>query len=428
MKKKNLFLSMAVVTAVLFGCAGSDGLLDGLPSQTRGEGAPEELTPSLRNDSLALVAVYDALGGKEWKSTYWKRTPLRFWEGVKLGVVNNEKRVVSLELYGNDLKGELPKEIGMLTELKKLKIGQSDKLVGPIIDQVYDLHQLEVLDFRFTRMTGELSPRIGELAQLDTLILWKGRYAPGYVDESGKPQVNWEKNTDLFTGSIPSEIGKLTQLRVLNFARCGFTGELPETLGDLKSITRMDLSECRFTGSIPASLGNLPELSWLALSNNQLSGTIPSELCNAPKLKDLILADNQLTGSIPSNIGQLSELGYFGVENNQLTGVIPTSMEDILHLGIFYAQNNQLSGSIPSQLGRRHPWLVAVRLENNQLTGSLPDAVANDNGYGEEWFTIFHVANNRLTGDVPALWMRFPNLCRQYLLPQQAGAGFGNLK
>lgn len=428
MKKKNLFLSMAVVTAVLFGCAGSDGLLDGLPSQTRGEDAFEELTPSLRNDSLALVAIYDALGGNQWAHSYWKRTPLRYWEGVKLARVNKEMRVVDLQLFGDKLKGELPKEIGQLTELITLKICQSNHLKGTIIDEVYDLAKLKVLDFSFTRLSGELSPRIGELAQLDTLNLWKSQFAENYVDENGKPQLNWEKNMDVFTGSIPQEIGQLTKLRMLNFARCGFTGELPETLGDLKSITRMDLSQCRFTGSIPASLGNLPELAWLALCNNQLSGTIPSELCNAPKLKDLILADNQLTGSIPSNIGQLSELGYLGVENNYLTGAIPTSIADILHLGIFYAQNNQLSGSIPSQLGRRHPWLVAVRLENNQLTGSLPDAVANDNGYGEDWFTIFRVANNRLTGDVPTLWMRFPDLCRQYLLPQQAGAGFDNLK
>lgn len=423
MKKRNFFLSMAVGSAVLFGCAGSDGIFDAPPSQTRTDGTLGEFTPSLRNDSLALVAVYDALGGTHWKFSYWKRTPLRFWEGVKLGSVNNETRVIALELFGDQLKGELPKEIGMLTELTKLKIGQSDYLKGGIIDQVYDLSKLKVLDFRFTRMTGTLSPRIGDLAQLDTLILWKGRYAPGYKDEGGKPHVSWEPNADLFTGSIPQEIGKLTNLKELNFARCGFTGELPEALSNLKSITRMDLSQCRFTGSIPASLGKLQQLTWLSLSLNQLSGTIPSELCNASKLRELMLDDNQLTGAIPANIGQLSQLSYLGVENNRLSGTIPTSIEDILHLGIFYAQNNQLSGSIPSQFGRQHPWLVAVRLDNNQLTGSLPDAVAGDNGA----FAIFHINNNRLTGDVPSLWMKFPDLCRQYLLPQQAGCGFNNL-
>lgn len=419
---------MAVVSAVLCGCAENNSMFDPLPSQTRTDNVLGEFTPSLRNDSLALVAIYDALGGNQWKHSLWKRTPLRFWEGVKLGSVNNETRVVSLKRFGDELKGELPKEIGMLTELETLKIGESEYLKGGIIDQVYNLSKLKVLDFRFTRMTGELSPRIGELTQLDTLILWKGQFAEGSKDENGKiTDVSWEKNADLFTGSIPAEIGNLTNLKVLNFARCGFTGELPATLGNLKSIDRMDLSQCRFTGSIPASLGKLQQLTWLALCNNQLSGTIPTELCNALKLNDLILSDNQLTGSIPSNIGQLSELGYLGVENNRLTGAIPTSIEDILHLGIFYAYNNQLSGSIPSQLGRKHPWLVAVRLENNQLTGVLPDAVGNDNGYGEEWFTIFHVANNRLEGSVPALWMKYPDLCRKYLLPQQGGYGFDNL-
>lgn len=428
MKKNSFFLSMAVTAAMLVGCSQSDPLMDTPESNTRGAGDLGEFTTSSKNDSLALVAIYDALGGSKWSHSYWKRTPLRYWEGVKLANINDEVRVVSLFLAGNDVKGQLPKEIGMLTELKSLKICHSDNLTGSIVDGVYDLTKLKVLDFRFTGLTGELSPRIGQLAQLDTLVLWKGQFEPGYTDENGKPAVSWDRNTVLFSGSVPPEIGQLTQLKELNFARCGFTGELPEELGNLKSITRLDLSDCRFTGQIPTTLGNLQELSWLALCKNNLTGSIPAELCDAQNMHTLIVSDNQLTGTIPSEVVKMTKLSHFSVADNKLTGEIPVSMEDNARLGIFYAENNQLSGPIPSQLGRRHPFLVVVNLTNNQLTGSLPDITGNDLGSSGIWTCVFYATNNRLTGDVPALWLRYPDMAREYLLPQQAGYGFDNLK
>lgn len=429
--RSNRLLSLLLLAAVIIpaGCSQDDVVPAGQPqgenpkNQTLGE-----FTPSTLNDSLALVALYDALGGQNWKFTNWKRTPIRYWDGVKVENLDGQQRVTAVELYGSRVKGELPKEIGMLTEVKRLVITYSDFLTGSIIDEVYNLKKLQVLNMSFTGLTGELSPLIGQLTELDTLILWKSQFGPEKEPVEGeKPTVNWEKNTVLFSGSLPHEIGKLTKLRELNLARCGFEGQLPEELGDLASIGRLDLSESRYTGTIPASLGNLKKLEWLALCKNQLTGCIPPEISQAKNIKTLVLANNQLTGSIPSEIGQMERLGYFDVEFNRLSGSIPVAIENNTHLGIFYANDNQLSGTIPSELGRRHPYLVRVTLDNNQLTGSLPDIVGNDNGSGI-WTCVFSAKNNRLTGDVPALWVRFPDDARKHLLPQQAGFGFENLK
>lgn len=431
MKKNRFLLSMVAVAAILSGCSKSDMLADEPQPQTGTKSEfSGDFTPSRLNDSLALVALYDALGGENWTFTYWKRTPIRFWEGVTLADVNGEMRVVKLLLAGAQLKGELPREIAMLTELKSLRISDSDFLTGKIIDEVYSLTKLEMLNFRFTRLTGELSPLIGQLTELDSLDLWRSQFGSNVVGEDGYIDVNMNPNTVFFSGSLPREIGKLTKLEYLNLARCGFTGELPEELGNLTSAIWIDLTESRYTGSIPASLGKLKNLTSLMLADNQLTGNIPEELCEAESLETLIVSDNQLSGPIPSNIGHLSRLSYFDVSNNQLTGAIPQSIEDNGRLGIFYAQNNQLSGNIPSELGRRHPMLCFVRLSNNQLTGSLPDIVGYDlGGVAGIYCASFYVDNNRLTGQVPDLWMRYNyELVSQLMLPQQPGYGFDNLK
>lgn len=337
--------------------------------------------------------------------------------------IDGQERVTSVKLYGDKLKGELPSEIKMLSELRKLVVAQSDFVKGEIIDEVFELKRLNVLDFQFTCLSGELSPRIGQLTELDTLSLWKGRY------EASKPggDVNWDKNTVLFSGSIPAEIGNLTKLRFLDFARAGFQGEIPSSIGNLASITRLDLSENRLSGSIPSSIGKLQNVEWLALCNNLFTGSIPDEICNAKALKFLSVSDNKLTGPIPSEIGNLPELRDLRFENNMITGSLPNSLENSKKLGLVYGGNNQLSGTIPSELGRRHPGLIQIHLENNNIQGSIPDIVGNDTPNGT-WICLFYVAGNRLTGDVPTALMNFPESARKTVLPQQKGYGFSNLQ
>ena len=59
----------------------------------------------------------------------------------------------------------------------------------------------------------------------------------------------------------------------------------------------------QFIGTVPTEIGLLTQLSLLGLSNNQLSGTIPSTLGNLVQLSYLYLYSNpQLTGIIPSTL------------------------------------------------------------------------------------------------------------------------------
>lgn len=84
---------------------------------------------------------------------------------------------------------------------------------------------------------------------------------------------------------------------------------IPETEGSWYGVTVVSdyVSEIRFidnhlTGSIPSQLGNLTNLTCLALGNNQLSGSIPYQIGNLNKLSWLILNNNQLNGEIPLSL------------------------------------------------------------------------------------------------------------------------------
>ena len=101
------------------------------------------------------------------------------------------------------------------------------------------------------------------------------------------------------------------------------------------------------SGSLPPELGNLSNLLILHLGLNMLSGSIPPELGNIFTLQNLNLHSNQLTGSIPQEMGKLSNLFYLYLYNNQLSGSIPLGLGTLSNLYSLYLDSNQLTGSIP---------------------------------------------------------------------------------
>jgi len=76
-------------------------------------------------------------------------------------------------------------------------------------------------------------------------------------------------------------------------------------------------------GTIPTELGLLSELRTLYLSRNELVGTIPTELGKLTRLEYLGLQHNKLTGTVPAfEFANLKRLKSFYMEKNDLTGVV----------------------------------------------------------------------------------------------------------
>ena len=83
--------------------------------------APPAASGSAKTDREALVALYNATNGENWdESDNWlSDAPLGEWYGV---ITNDDGRVTALEFYGNGLSGELPPELGSLSNLESLSL------------------------------------------------------------------------------------------------------------------------------------------------------------------------------------------------------------------------------------------------------------------------------------------------------------------
>ncbi|XP_022029135.1 probable LRR receptor-like serine/threonine-protein kinase RFK1 isoform X3 [Helianthus annuus] len=69
-----------------------------------------------------------------------------------------------------------------------------------------------------------------------------------------------------------------------------------------------NLEASNFSGTVPSDLGRLINLHTLILSSNRLTGTLPASLAELSNLKDFRIIDNNLSGSIPNFIENWRQL------------------------------------------------------------------------------------------------------------------------
>jgi Leucine-rich repeat (LRR) protein len=122
-------------------------------------------------------------------------------------------------------------------------------------------------------------------------------------------------------------------------------------MGMLASLAGLDLGCKLLTGTIPSELGRLSGVRHLDLSHNNLESTIPSEIGNMKGLQYLLLNDNELSGPIPSDLGRLSELNVLDLSSNQLTSSVPEEFRSLTGLTFPALLGfNQLTGQLSKDL------------------------------------------------------------------------------
>lgn len=173
------------------------------------------------------------------------------------------------------------------------------------------------------------------------------------------------------SGTVPAELGNLSELTDLWLSNNSLTGTIPPQLGNLRKLQALWLGNNGLTGTIPAELSNLPHLQYLSINHTDITGPIPPELGRLLNLDWLLLDDNRLTGPIPEELGGLATLVTLWLYDNELTGPIPAALGRLTKLDQLLLYNNQLTGSIPRELGRLRN-LTALHLRGNQLTGCVP--------------------------------------------------------
>jgi hypothetical protein len=169
-------------------------------------------------------------------------------------------------------------------------------------------------------------------------------------------------------------------------------------------VTELFLRDNNLSGSIPDEIGDLTELEYLYLDDNNLSGPIPVEIGNLGNLERLYLGKNNLTGTIPSQLGALSNLKYLLLQENVLTGGIPEELGGLSKLIVLSLASNSLSGGIPNTLGNLEN-LLRLLLGSNELTGSIPEDLTALSG-----LETLYLEGNMLSGEIPGHFTQLTGL------------------
>ena len=100
--------------------------------------------PVTQSEREALVALYNATDGENWtNNTNWlSDNDISTWHGVRV----SGGKVTHLGLQANNLTGEIPAELGNLTNLERLGL-EGNQLRGEIPAELGNLTNLEVADF-----------------------------------------------------------------------------------------------------------------------------------------------------------------------------------------------------------------------------------------------------------------------------------------
>ncbi len=347
----------------------------------------------LAADCEVLLAAKDTLAGTatlDWSV----HVPIDQWLGVT--VAGTPRRVTGLSLGEQRLTGQVPAELGSLTNLDRLEL-QRNELTGPVPAWLGSLTNLNQLDLSYNLLTGPIPVELGNLSNLQLLSLWVNQLTGTIPAELGNLSNLQELSLggNQLTGTIPPELARLTNLELLALSHNQLTGPVPSALSTLTNLETLALSDNQLTGPIPAELGNLSNLQVLYLWANQLTGPIPAVLSTLTNLESLVLSQNQLTGPIPAWLGSLTSLRWLELGGNQLSGPIPAELGSLTSLRWLELGGNQLSGPIPAELGNLSN-LQELSLFGNQLTGPIPASLGSLTS-----LEVLYLSQNQLTGCVP---------------------------
>ncbi len=348
---------------------------------------------ALVEDCKTLLQVRHAVAGPEGLNWSVDRS-IREWEGVVVG--GSPLRVIELRLSSRSLRGQIPAELGKLTELRVLDLTQNE-LTGRIPTELARLTRLRELNLGANDVTGALPAELARLNSLERLNLWENRLTGEIPAELGQLSSldSLSLNDNRLTGEIPVELSRLTQLKVLSLYNNELTGAIPGELGQLGALSALWLDENNLQGEIPVELGQLTKLTALSLSKNKLTGAIPAELGQLSQLRFLILNQNELTGAIPAELGRLIYLTTLSLERNRLSGEIPPTLGQLSNLTSLLLSENGLTGAIPPELGGLFR-LITMSLGHNRLSGEIPPALGRLSN-----LTGLYLSENRLTGEIP---------------------------
>lgn len=370
---------------------------------------------SRKTDSLALVALFNALDGANWssipsggkmqgyaggrKDNYYPwdlKKPLNAWHGVTLEQVGDEMRVTGLKMPMDGAAGKLSAQLSNLRELKALEFPNAIKISGAFPEDIFRLTKCRQLIIREGGLLDiNVSDRIGEMAALKALYL----QGVGMTMESVARlyDVVSLDSLSILTGAIagelPAGISRLSHLKYLCLNNCSRMSALPDELCRMETLESLFLVGCSELEKLPEQIGNLKHLKQFSLSAAPLIKSLPQSFSQLTAMEELDIRIMQLIGNADELFTGMQNLRLLYAEYNQFTGTLNwLKGKALVELSMGY---NLLEGklSIPDMFTES---ITQLMMENNKISGTLEGIGALKN------LRILSLADCRLSGGLPA--------------------------
>ncbi|GJN35311.1 hypothetical protein PR202_gb24066 [Eleusine coracana subsp. coracana] len=368
------------------------------------------------------------------------------------------KNLRDLNLFGIAFSGEVPPQLGNLSQLQYLDIGGSYYTFSADITWLKNLPMLQYLG-----MTGIDLSRISDwphminsspsLKVVDLLLcsLESANQSISYVNLTKLERLDLSDNG--FDHEIAScWFWKLKSLKYLYVSSNKLFGPFHDALENMASLRVLDLSgddhkepivmkgnfknlysleilhitEDWMAGDIAVFLEWLQrqlEIVVLDLSKSGLTDKIPHWFWHTfSHATDIDISDNKLSGSLSANLADMvvdaphlgsnrltgpvpplpRNISVFDISKNFFLGTLPPDLDEAQNLRASLMYSNQIDGTIPRSLCKLK-LLTDFDLSSNLFEGEIPPCVENEFGQSIMFLLL---SNNSLSGEFPTFLHR----------------------
>ncbi|KAL8171166.1 hypothetical protein V2J09_022970 [Rumex salicifolius] len=280
--------------------------------------------PRLESAYVALQAWKRAIASDPNNATSnWVGCDVCSYTGVYCAPAPDDSYVTTvagIDLNHANLAGYLPDELGLLTDLSLFHLN-SNRFTGSVPATFCELRRLHELDISNNKFCGEFPNVVLSLPSLKFLDIRFNDFQGKIPDEVFNKKLDaLFLNSNNFTSSFPPNLGNST-VSVLVLANNPISGCLPPGISDMgPTLEEIILLNISLRTCLPTDLGRLKNLKVLDVSFNRISGFLPESIGQLSSLEQLNVAHNQLTGEIPDSVCGLPRLQNFTFSYNFFCG------------------------------------------------------------------------------------------------------------
>ncbi|XVE88274.1 hypothetical protein DITRI_Ditri19aG0056400 [Diplodiscus trichospermus] len=282
---------------------------------------------------------------------------------------NETCHVIGLTFQRLNLPGVLPSELVRLRHLKEINFG-FNYLNGSIPFE-WGSMQLEKISVSTNRLSGRIPSFLGNITTLKILDL--------------------EAND--FSGQVPPELGKLVNLETFRINDNSLNGSIPDFIHNWSNLTRLEIQGSGLEAPIPSSISGLQNMDILIISDINGTNQPFPDLRNMMGIMRIILKKCGISGQIPEYVWEMSALHFLDLSFNSLNGEIKNAITP-KDLKFLFLTGNNLSGNIPPSILKTG---ITVDLSYNNFAWQSPEhpacqPLSNVN--------LFHSSSSRNLGEI----------------------------